>query len=288
MRYSDSQSTLSVPLQPSSATLASWAPLHVPMYGDGGTGRIVPHAGTWLTAQLGYACHLLQFDPVGEQRAAFPLFRKPNDWDSWARERREELESRRGIEFQDEYPFLVATQESLGALRTQLSDAVRSDTDGIGGAPIRNLDRVKWAARLDDTDTQLSMQRFRPNIVLSSLGAARFNAYDEDDWDQLRIVRGASAVPVDGHPPSGRTSIVLHLIARCQRCLLTSVDPATAERDVQVPLALLRRSRMRQKTPGKRDGPCFGVYAVPESTGDVHVGDEVWVRWREAENETGK
>jgi uncharacterized protein YcbX len=174
---------------------------------------------------------------------------------------------------------------------------VRSDTDGIGGAPIRNLDRDKWAARLDDADAQLSMQRFRPNIVLSSLDAdATYAAYDEDEWDQLRIVRASSndhsAREACSHetcslPPSTRSSIVLHLIARCQRCLLTSVDPETAEKDVQVPLALLRRSRMRLKTPGKREGPCFGVYAVPESTGEVRVGDQVWVRWRD-ESEEGK
>jgi len=70
------------------------------MYGDGGTGRIVPDASAWLAEHLGYECHLLHFDPAGEERAAFPLFRKPNDWESWARERKEEVEGKRGIEFQ--------------------------------------------------------------------------------------------------------------------------------------------------------------------------------------------
>ncbi len=92
---------------------------------------------------------------------------------------------------------------------------------------------------------------------------------------------------------------MLQLVARCQRCLLTAVDPLTAEKDPSVPLKLLNRSRMRvKKTEGieggnGRAGPCFGMYAIPlplrvegedEGKGELYGGlkraIKLRVRWR--------
>lgn len=226
---------------------------------------------------------------------------------------------------------------------------------------MRNLEaaRSRWTTF---GEASIDMRRFRPNIVLrsrrhigssnadsSSCGASStggYEAYSEDQWDELRITSTGTA-SAHANPSSSLTrsriqstnshdarvhananadaaartdealKAHIHLVARCERCILTSVDPQTAERDIQVPLGLLRRSRKLHKHE-KRAGPCFGMYGVPgrvggawrdavalarrdaaecqselgtekeekekeakeEGYGSVQVGDWVAVRWR--------
>lgn len=134
------------------------------------------------------------------------------------------------------------------------------------------------------------MQRFRPNIVLRAREGSTYNPFSEDDWDSLWFAPSASlSEQGEVQEVKSKATASLSLVARCQRCLLTTVDPETAERDVLVPLALLRRSRLKHKH-AKRPGPCFGMYAIPLLLGDeqsekglfgsINVGDAVAVRWR--------
>ncbi|SDD88181.1 MOSC domain-containing protein [Auraticoccus monumenti] len=94
----------------------------------------------------------------------------------------------------------------------------------------------------------LSMTRFRPNLVVE--GAEPFA---EHGWSRLRV--GAA---------------VLRVVKPCARCVMTTVDPLTLERGPE-PLRTLARHR---RVDGR---PVFGVNLVPDTTGDLAVGDPVEV-----------
>lgn len=95
----------------------------------------------------------------------------------------------------------------------------------------------------------LTMTRFRPNLVVA--GAP---AWAEDGWRRIRV--GAA---------------VFRVVKGCARCVLTTVDPVTAQRGAE-PIATLARYR-------RWDGRTwFAVNLVPESAGaTVRWGDEVEV-----------
>ena len=100
-------------------------------------------------------------------------------------------------------------------------------------------------------DRPIPMARFRPNIVVQ--GAS---AYAEDGWRQLKI----GAVTFTG-------------VQQCVRCVLTTVDPSTGERDpAQEPLRTL--STYRRAPEG---GVNFGQLLSPQNTGQIRVGDLVKV-----------
>jgi uncharacterized protein YcbX len=94
----------------------------------------------------------------------------------------------------------------------------------------------------------LEMRRFRPNIVVAGAGA-----YAEDGWRRLRI--GA---------------LTFDVVKPCQRCAITTVDQATAERGVE-PLRALATYRQ------VRGGVLFGQNVIHDATGCLHVGDAVTV-----------
>jgi uncharacterized protein YcbX len=94
----------------------------------------------------------------------------------------------------------------------------------------------------------LPMARFRPSIVVEGAGPA----WVEDGWRRVRI--GAAE---------------FRAVKGCDRCVLTTVDPATAARGNE-PIASLARHR-------KWDGKTwFGMSLVPDNPGAViSVGDPV-------------
>ena len=96
--------------------------------------------------------------------------------------------------FADGFPLLVASTASLAELNRRLVAA--------GDAPV-------------------SLQRFRPNLVLDGLD----NAHDEDFIDELLITTDDSPVR-------------LKLVKPCVRCSIPDVDPATAETGTSVSRAL--------------------------------------------------
>ena len=105
---------------------------------------------------------------------------------------------------------------------------------------------------LADLNTRLpapvSMARFRPNIVVNSEVP-----YAEDEWRTIRV--GECEFEV-GWP--------------CSRCVLTTVDPESGERDPQRnPLSTLKGYR------DAPDGPLFGVNILPRKLGRIRVGDTV-------------
>jgi uncharacterized protein YcbX len=92
-------------------------------------------------------------------------------------------------QFADGYPLLVASTASLDLLNGKLAAA--------GHAPV-------------------TMERFRPNIVLDGL-----DAHDEDRLDLLRIA-------------TAEGEVVLKPVKPCPRCPIPNVDPATGETEPTV------------------------------------------------------
>lgn len=122
------------------------------------------------------------------------------------------------VAYADAFPLLVTTVESLADLNHRL-------------------------------DRPVSMDRFRPSIVLSGWTEPWF----EDRVGRLRV----GGVPID-------------LVRRCGRCVVTTVDQATGAVG-QEPLRTLAAFRqVEQKL-------LFGVLGVPRGTGTVRRGDPVEV-----------
>lgn len=106
------------------------------------------------------------------------------------------------------------------------------------------------AASLGDLNARLpepvSMSRFRPNLVVSGT-----EPFAEDGWKRIRI--GA---------------LELALVKPCSRCVLTTLDPVTAERHP-------RQEPLRTLTGYRRDADGqvnFGQNLVPLGEGVLEVG----------------
>ncbi|GAA2621516.1 MOSC domain-containing protein [Actinomadura fulvescens] len=119
------------------------------------------------------------------------------------------------VAFADGYPLLLISAESLADLNERL-------------------------------DVPLPMNRFRPNLVVSGLGA-----FGEDGVRRLRI---------------GETEI--ELVKACARCVITTTDQESGERGRE-PLRTLARYRTIDR------GIRFGMNGVPRGTGRLSVGDPV-------------
>ena len=106
------------------------------------------------------------------------------------------------------------------------------------------------------TKFECSMQRFRPNIVVSGC-----EAFSEDAWKCLQI-----------------GSAEFRCLHRCGRCILLNVDPETGIRDKQEPLKTLRSFRLVSKDddPSYGNSPILGRNLGIEVCGSIKVGDDVF------------
>ena len=90
--------------------------------------------------------------------------------------------------------------------------------------------------------------RFRPNIVVA--GA---EAYAEDKWKRVRI-----------------GDIEFDVVKPCSRCVIPSIDPATAQKQPIV-AQTLARLRMRERMI------YFGQNLIPRGRGEIAIGDSVTI-----------
>ncbi len=95
-------------------------------------------------------------------------------------------------------------------------------------------------------EVALPLDRFRPNIVVHGAGA-----YEEDGWSRFTI---------DGVP--------FHVVKRCGRCVVTTIDQGTARKGEE-PLRTLATYRT---IDGKI---CFGVNLVHAGRGPIGTGSLV-------------
>ncbi len=106
-------------------------------------------------------------------------------------------------------------------------------------------------------DRPLPMARFRPNLVLQGL-----EPYAEDEINRIRI-----------------GDVELRVVKPCTRCIVTTTDQSTGQRDGEEPLRTLRQYRWLASL----SGVAFGMNAiVVKGEGKaLHVGDPVEIEWRD-------
>ncbi|XP_076466094.1 mitochondrial amidoxime-reducing component 1-like isoform X1 [Babylonia areolata] len=108
-------------------------------------------------------------------------------------------------------------------------------------------------------DNPVIIRNFRPNIVVDSS-----IPFDEDSWEEIRIGSAAK----------------FHYVQPCRRCVITTVDPNTAEVNAKSqPLATLRKYRERSQYG---HAPLFGAYISLDCQGPIKVGDPVYVIRRQS------
>ena len=117
--------------------------------------------------------------------------------------------------FSDGFPFLIVSEASLTLLNQQM-------------------------------DLSLSMQRFRPNLVITDC-----SSYAEDSWRKISIGK-----------------ISFRLPKPCSRCSVPQIDPATALSGKE-PLRTLARTRKW------KNQVYFGQNALHNSEGVLRTGDKV-------------
>jgi uncharacterized protein YcbX len=136
--------------------------------------------------------------------------------------------------FPDVHPILIASETSLGELNARLG---RVGIDAI------------------------TVERFRPNIVVRG-----GSAWSEDSWKVVRI----TAPNASGSADSGTVKLDLDVVARCARCQVPNVDPATAVKHKKQPWDML--VSYRRVDEGVRFKPCFGMLSAPRDEGVIAVG----------------
>ena len=137
------------------------------------------------------------------------------------------------VSFADGYPLMVLSEASLADLNSRLNEP-------------------------------LPMNRFRPNLVVSSV-----NAFAEDDWQRVRIGEA-----------------LFRSTKPCERCVITTVDQARGEFAGKEPLKTLASYRMARNVMPERYGSLgvnetavlFGQNLIADTPGGgIKVGDKVEV-----------
>jgi hypothetical protein len=102
---------------------------------------------------------------------------------------------------------------------------------------------------------EIPMNRFRPNIVIATQ-----EPFVEGQWTSVQIGR-----------------VIFSLVKPCSRCLITTTDQQTGERNSrQEPLTTLKSFRQFPK------GIMFGENMIPQTLGQISLGDEVRVIYSES------
>lgn len=103
-------------------------------------------------------------------------------------------------------------------------------------------------------ENPVPMNRFRPNFVVSGS-----DAFAEDNWKQIKI--GAT---------------VFHVVKPCARCVVTTIDQTSGEKQGVEPLKTLASYRIPKRSAKKKI--LFGQNLIAENVGAViRVGDQVEV-----------
>lgn len=120
------------------------------------------------------------------------------------------------------------------------------------GYPLLLIGTASLAALNQSLDRPVTMDRFRPNLVVSTKVP-----FEEDNWQRL----------IAGNTP-------FQVASQCTRCVFTTVDQTSGEIDpAKEPLATLLKTRRRDSD----FKPVFGVNLIPEASGEIRQGDPVSV-----------
>lgn len=121
------------------------------------------------------------------------------------------------VGFADGYPFLLISEASLADLNSRL-------------------------------ETSVSMDRFRPNLVISNS-----IPFEEDTWELIQI-----------------GNIRFHVVKPCSRCIVVNIDQDSSQSNPEI-LQILSAYRKGEK------GVFFGQNLIHEDKGVLKVGDAVQV-----------
>ena len=136
------------------------------------------------------------------------------------------------------------------AAKHGFDDHVVSFADGMPLLLVNEASVADVSARVG---RPIETLRFRPNIVIR--GA---EAFAEDSWREVRV-----------------GDVTFAVVSACARCVFTTLDPITGERDpAGEPLKTLSSFR---RHPQKRSDVLFGANLTPLGNGVVRVGDPVTV-----------
>lgn len=165
------------------------------------------------------------------------------------------------FQFQDGYPLMVLSMETIQDVSERVLQAVRNEE----GWAVAGIDLDKWGSGGVNQEEWKLVERFRPNIVFS--GAKE--PFDEDSWEEISVH--------DSESDQSKGRIVL--VSRCTRCLLPNVDPSSGIADKAVPFKII--SKYRRVDIRDKYSPCVGVNAVSllESF-PISVGDTVTISKR--------
>ncbi len=122
----------------------------------------------------------------------------------------------------------------------------RDQTSFSDGFPFLLLSDASLSALNQAMQLELSIIRFRPNLVVSGC-----EPYAEDSWREIRI-----------------GEITFRLPKPCSRCAVPTIDPETAEKDKE-PLKTLQKIRKWNKHV------YFGQNALHDKTGKLKTGMKV-------------
>jgi len=148
----------------------------------------------------------------------------------------------------DTQPFLEWVKPLMPENRAQSARLVRVPDRGMTDTDYPSLSLLNRASNEAVSDTlgrTLSILRWRGNIVMEGL-----DAWQEFDWVGGRIRIGTAELEVQ---------------ERIERCLATTVNPDTGERDADTLGALKTHF-------GHQD---FGIYAIVVKTGEIKLGDTI-------------
>ncbi|XP_034015528.1 mitochondrial amidoxime-reducing component 1 isoform X2 [Thalassophryne amazonica] len=103
---------------------------------------------------------------------------------------------------------------------------------------------------------EVTVERFRPNIIISDC-----KAFDEDSWQEIQI-----------------GDVRLQRVMSCGRCIFTTVDPETGVIDRKEPLQTLKSYRLCDPSEKHiyKSSPLFGQLLTVKKTGILQVGDVVY------------
>ncbi|MGM8366548.1 MOSC domain-containing protein [Virgibacillus sp. W0181] len=96
---------------------------------------------------------------------------------------------------------------------------------------------------------QIDYRRFRPNLYIE---LSEKRPFSEDNWIGKEVQIGENVkIKINGH---------------CERCMIITVNPDSGERSPSLLKTVVKERKNR-----------FGVLASVEKTGDIHVGDNVYI-----------
>ncbi|XP_041668361.1 mitochondrial amidoxime-reducing component 1 [Cheilinus undulatus] len=123
-------------------------------------------------------------------------------------------------------------------------------------APVMLLSESSVKDLSSKLETGVTVERFRPNIVISDC-----EAFSEDSWEEVQI-----------------GSVRLQRVMSCGRCIFTTVDPETGVITRKEPLETLKSYRLCDLSEKHiyKSSPLFGQLHKVKKTGILQVGDIVY------------